>query len=134
MFVTGIPRVWLRLEGAALLLTSLVAYHWQLGSWTSFAWLVLAPDISLLAYLGGPSIGARVYNLAHALVAPLFLAMYGIAVGRSDVLPYAIAWTAHIGLDRLLGLGLKYPSAFSDTHLGPVHLGWPVGRADADRL
>jgi Domain of unknown function (DUF4260) len=26
--------------------------------------------------------------------------------------------TAHIGLDRALGYGLKYSTAFGDTHLG----------------
>jgi len=27
---------------------------------------------------------------------------------------------AHIGFDRALGYGLKYPSGFKDTHLGRV--------------
>jgi len=29
----------------------------------------------------------------------------------------AAIWLSHIGLDRLLGLGLKYPSGFADSHL-----------------
>jgi hypothetical protein len=32
----------------------------------------------------------------------------------------AIIWAAHIGFDRALGYGLKYPTAFSDTHLGRI--------------
>ena len=32
----------------------------------------------------------------------------------------ALIWLAHIGMDRLLGYGLKYPSAFKDTHLQRV--------------
>jgi len=32
----------------------------------------------------------------------------------------ALIWFAHIGADRALGYGLKYPSAFSDTHLQRV--------------
>jgi hypothetical protein len=28
-----------------------------------------------------------------------------------------LIWTAHIGADRLLGYGLKYPTRFHDTHL-----------------
>ena len=32
----------------------------------------------------------------------------------------ALIWAAHIGVDRVLGYGLKYPTAFRDTHLGPV--------------
>ena len=29
------------------------------------------------------------------------------------------AWL-HVGLDRALGYGLKYPSGFGDTHLGAI--------------
>jgi hypothetical protein len=29
-------------------------------------------------------------------------------------------WFAHIGMDRAIGYGLKYPTAFGDTHLGRV--------------
>jgi hypothetical protein len=32
----------------------------------------------------------------------------------------ALIWAAHIGVDRLLGYGLKYPTAFRDTHLRRV--------------
>jgi hypothetical protein len=28
-----------------------------------------------------------------------------------------LIWTSHIGFDRLLGYGLKYPTRFNDTHL-----------------
>jgi hypothetical protein len=27
---------------------------------------------------------------------------------------------AHMGFDRMAGMGLKYPSAFRDTHLGRI--------------
>jgi len=30
----------------------------------------------------------------------------------------ALIWVAHIGADRLLGFGLKYPEGFKPTHLG----------------
>ncbi len=118
MPVTGLPRTWLRLEGLAVFAASLIAFRWQLGSWWIFAVLFLAPDLSMVGYLRGPSLGARLYNLAHNYVAPLFLAMYGVSVGRSDVVPYALIWTAHIGFDRMLAFGLKYETAFRDTHLG----------------
>ena len=32
----------------------------------------------------------------------------------------ALVWFAHIGADRMLGYGLKYPTGFGDTHLGRV--------------
>jgi hypothetical protein len=31
-----------------------------------------------------------------------------------------LIWIAHIGLDRAIGYGLKYPTGFRDTHLGKV--------------
>lgn len=120
MHVTGTPRLWLRLEGAAVCAASVVAYRWQLGSWWLFAAAFLLPDLSMLAYLAGPSIGARAYNLAHSYVGPIFLGMYGISIGRGDVVPWALIWFAHIGLDRMIGYGLKYESAFGETHLGRI--------------
>jgi hypothetical protein len=33
------------------------------------------------------------------------------------LLPFGLIWTAHIGVDRLLGFGLKYPTRFHDTHI-----------------
>lgn len=120
MQVSGPPRTWLRLEGAAVFVTSLMAYQSQLESWWVFAAAFLVPDLSMLGYLAGPALGARAYNLVHNYVGPIFLAAYGIAVGRSDVVPWALIWSAHIGLDRVLGYGLKYDSAFGDTHLGRI--------------
>jgi hypothetical protein len=32
----------------------------------------------------------------------------------------ALIWGAHIGADRMLGYGLKYPTAFKHTHLQRV--------------
>ncbi|HEY2386937.1 MAG TPA: DUF4260 family protein, partial [Candidatus Binatia bacterium] len=32
----------------------------------------------------------------------------------------ALIWLAHIGMDRLLGYGLKYPTSFHHTHLGRI--------------
>ena len=41
-------------------------------------------------------------------------------VGSGTGLAPALIWAAHIGFDRALGYGLKYPTAFSDTHLGRI--------------
>jgi hypothetical protein len=32
----------------------------------------------------------------------------------------ALIWFAHIGIDRALGYGLKYPDAFKHTHFNEV--------------
>lgn|SRR5215510_1365349 len=118
--VTGQPRTWLRLEGLAILIASVLIYRWQRAPWATFFLLFLVPDLSMLAYLAGPALGARVYNLAHNYVAPLFLACYSLSIGRQDTVPYALIWMAHVGFDRMAGLGLKYPTAFRDTHLGRI--------------
>jgi hypothetical protein len=42
-------------------------------------------------------------------------------LGESDVaLQVSLIWLAHIGLDRAVGYGLKYPTAFKETHLQRV--------------
>ena len=37
--------------------------------------------------------------------------------GNQLLLLLALIWLAHIGMDRLLGYGLKYSSGFKDTHI-----------------
>ncbi|NMM27217.1 MAG: DUF4260 domain-containing protein, partial [Glaciimonas sp.] len=32
----------------------------------------------------------------------------------------ALIWFVHIGVDRMLGYGLKYPEGFKVTHLGTI--------------
>ena len=107
--------IWLRLEGLAVLAASLLLYRWQLEPWSRFLWLFLAPDLSFLGYLGGPVLGARLYNLAHSYVGPIFLACWSLPIGREDVVPLALIWTAHIGLDRLLGFWLRDPTQITAT-------------------
>ena len=117
MTVAGQPRTWLRIEGLAVLAASVLFYRWQLGSWTTFGLWFLVPDLALAAYLAGPSVGARLYNLTHNYVGPIFLATYSLSIGRADMVAYALIWTAHIGFDRMIGYGLKYSVAFGETHL-----------------
>jgi hypothetical protein len=108
-----------RLEGAAMLGLGIVAYAWLGQSWWIFALLFLLPDLSMLGYLRGATTGMYSYNLIHTYVAPALLALLGLAVGP---VAYGLAaiWTAHIGLDRMLGYGLKHAEGFGHTHLGLV--------------
>jgi hypothetical protein len=114
--VTGAVRTWLRLEGASVLALSVLLYQRGGHSWMLFAVLLLAPDLSLAAYLAGPRTGALVYNVVHSYVGPVIAGALALLTGRPPVL--ALIWAAHIGLDRALGYGLKYPGDFGDTHLG----------------
>ena len=116
--VVGAPRTVLRVEGAITLVAATLAYaHLGLG-WSWFAALFLVPDLSLLGYLVDRRVGAIAYNTGHSTVGPALLASAALLTGHAALVPLALIWVAHIGFDRLLGYGLKYPTAFGATHLG----------------
>ena len=58
---------WQRVEGALVLLSSIALFiHLDIGfSWWLTVLVFFAPDISFIAYLFGPKIGAIGYNLLH---------------------------------------------------------------------
>ncbi|HEY4246784.1 MAG TPA: DUF4260 domain-containing protein [Lacunisphaera sp.] len=114
------PKVLLHLEGLAILAAAGAAYAVQGASWWTFAILFLAPDLTIAGYAFGVRIGTAAYNLGHtyAMVGAFWL--IGHFTHASTALPFSLIWLAHIGFDRLLGYGLKYPTAFKDTHLSRV--------------
>jgi hypothetical protein len=118
--VVGAPRLILRLEGAALALGA-AFFYWRLGgSWVLFLVLFLAPDLSFLAHFVSPRAGAVAYNAVHATLGPLALLALGARFGSAIAEHIALIWVAHVGVYRALGYGLKYASAFGDTHLGHI--------------
>lgn len=114
------PNLILRAEGGAVFGASLFFYHEIQAGWILFAALILAPDLFMTGYLVNARLGAAVYNLAHTLVMPLLLIAFSIFSRHAGLLPYGLIWTAHIGMDRMLGFGLKYATQFRDTHLQRV--------------
>src|SRR6516165_7405376 len=88
--------------------------------WWLFLALFLAPDLFLLGYLANARIGAAFYNLAHTLVWPIALLLVSLALPAPELAPYGLIWLSHLGFDRMLGFGLKYPTNFRDTHLERV--------------
>jgi hypothetical protein len=116
--VTGTPRGWLRVEGATLLVASFVAYSRTGQAWWLAPLTLLVPDLTMIGYLGGPRLGSRLYNVAHST--PIPATLVAVAWWEDTSLPVALGlvWLAHIGLDRLLGYGLKYHDHFQHTHLG----------------
>jgi hypothetical protein len=114
------PRILLHIEGAALLAISLFLYHFIEASWLWFVVLFLWPDLLMAGYLANVKLGASLYNLAHTEALPLILAGVAVGLHRTDLTAFALIWLAHIGLDRMLGFGLKYPTFFKDTHLQRV--------------
>jgi hypothetical protein len=118
--VQGAPRALLRLEGAALLAAAVGAYANFHGSWLLFAMLFLAPDLSFVAYAASALAGALAYNALHTTLAPLALLGFAFALDQPLARDVALIWIAHVGFDRAMGYGLKYSTAFGDTHLGRI--------------
>ncbi len=110
----------LHLEGLAVLLLSLYFYWTNDFSWILFIILLFVPDLSMLGYLINNKIGAVIYNIFHTYILPIVLIFISLLFDYSTLLPIGLIWTAHIGMDRLVGYGLKYPTAFKDTHLNRV--------------
>lgn len=118
--VTGAPLRLLRIEGLALFALATVGFAFTQQSWWLYAVLFLAPDVSFAAYAAGPRLGALAYNALHSTIGPAILAGFGLLLTNPLLLGLAAIWAAHIGFDRMLGYGLKYASAFNDTHLGRI--------------
>jgi hypothetical protein len=110
----------LRVEDLALAVAAVLAFRSAGGGWGLFAALCLLPDLAMLGYIAGPATGARCYNVAHTYLVPILLAALGWATGHGLGLQIGLIWCAHIGVDRALGFGLKYPTSFADTHLGRI--------------
>jgi hypothetical protein len=119
-YTKGGVRVLLRLEAFALFLAAIAAYS-QFGvGWKWFAIFFLAPDLSFVFFLFGSRIGAIAYNAAHSTIGPIVV-LVAAYFALAPILPsIGLIWLAHVGFDRMLGYGLKYASAFGDTHLGRI--------------
>jgi hypothetical protein len=114
------PPLLLRLEGIAIFFCALFFYYSLGAGWIVFTALFLWPDILMLGYLVNAKVGSQIYNLAHTEVLPAALIAASFALHRTPLLAFALIWLAHIGFDRALGYGLKYPTFFKDTHLQRV--------------
>jgi hypothetical protein len=110
------PNLLLRLEGAAALAGSIALYSRFGGELLPFALLILAPDLSMLGYSVNARVGALVYNSVHTYVVPGLVLALGLLTNTPALSQIAAIWFAHISMDRMLGFGLKYPTAFKDTH------------------
>jgi hypothetical protein len=121
--VIGIPPApvsfLLRVEGLAVGIASIAAYAWSGGNWWLYL-LVLAPDLSFFGMMLGTKRGAMVYNIAHTYLWPAILIAAGMGTPASVLLPLGLIWVTHIGFDRALGYGFKYPDAVETTHLGVI--------------
>jgi Domain of unknown function (DUF4260) len=113
------PAIALPVEGGGILAMS-ISLHAHPRQWVALR-CSLSFSQSLHAWLSCSRPGWRgIYNFAHTLTIPLLLLAVGLLAARSGFFPFVLIWTAHIGFDRLLGYGLKYPTHFKDTHLQHV--------------
>ena len=110
----------LRLEGLIVAAVTATLYARSGASWWLFAALWLVPDLSMLGYLAGACRGARVYNAFHTYVVPGTMALAGVLLHEHLAVILALIWTNHIGVDRLMGYGLKFADGFGWTHLGKL--------------
>jgi hypothetical protein len=115
-----LPRILLRAEGAAVFAGALVLFVHGDSAWWLFPLLFLVPDVSMAGYLAGVRAGSAAYDAAHFEAAPVALAVVGVISDTDLATAIGLVWLAHIGLDRALGYGLKYPTGFQDTHLQRV--------------
>ena len=114
------PSWLLRLEGAVVFILAGVLYSRLDSGWLMFALLFFVPDVSMIGYAVDAKLGATIYNVVHAYALPAALGLAGLFTGNPLLVSLSLIWLAHIGFDRLLGFGLKYPTEFKDTHLQHV--------------
>lgn len=115
-----LPRLLLRLEGLVLFACAIALYLREDYSILALVILFLAPDLSFLGLAGGPRLGAVAYDAAHTYVGPILLASVSAIAEWDAGVTLGLIWLAHIGIDRALGYGLRYPDAFRETHLQRV--------------
>lgn len=116
----------LRAEALAIFLAGVTAYLAMNGQPLWLLPLLLAPDLSMIGYVGGPRLGAITYNAVHNLVTALGIVAIGWFAAIAPLALIGAILVAHVGMDRALGYGLKLPTDFQDTHLGRI------GRPSAD--
>lgn len=121
MFVTGKPKIWLRIEGLVLLVATIILFSGQGQKWWLYPVLLLVPDIFMVGYLANTKVGAFFYNLGHSYFAPALIILLAWRADNKIALALGIIWLGHIGFDRFMGYGLKYDSDFKHTHLGDLN-------------
>ena len=115
-----LPAILLRAEGLVLGAAALALYVREDYSILLLLVLFLAPDLSFVGLAGGRRVGAITYDAAHTYVGPILLASGALIGDWTPGVQLGLIWLAHIGIDRALGYGLRYPNAFNENHLQRV--------------
>ena len=115
-----LPAILLRAEGLVLFAAAVGLYVREDYSLLLLVVLFLAPDLSFVGLLGGQRLGAITYDAAHTYIGPILLASCALIGEWAAGVELGLIWLAHIGIDRALGYGLRYPDAFNENHLQRV--------------
>ena len=116
----SLPALLLRAEGLVLFAAAIALYVREDFSLLLLVVLFLAPDLAFVGLAAGPRAGAIAYDAVHTYVGPILLASISLIAEWGTGVELGLIWLAHIGIDRALGYGLRYPNAFRDTHLQRV--------------
>jgi hypothetical protein len=119
------PKVLHQLEGLTALGICAALYSQYGEGWLLAVALFFAPDLALLTYAFSGTVGNSIYNMAHTYTLPAILASIGVLMPQPLLWSIALIWAAHIGFDRMLGLGLRSPGSLNYAQLRRV------GRAPA---
>ncbi len=120
---SGSVRALLRLEGGAGLVVAIATYFAEGGNPWLLVPLVVAVDVSMVGYLANARLGAITYNALHTWATGIAVLGAGLWTDTAILAIAGAVLVAHVGMDRVLGYGLKYPTGFADTHLGRIGKG-----------
>jgi len=120
MRVRGHVRLFLRIEALAIFGAGIAAYGQLGGPWLALVPLLFVPDISMIGFVRNARLGALTYDVGHNLGTAGAALGLGLWLGVGWLAIAGAVLVAHIGMDRVLGYGLKYPTEFKDTHLQHV--------------
>lgn len=94
-----------------------IASNFYLSNWYVIILIWLSFDLSAIGYLVNKKVGSITYNLVHNYILVLLLVASGIFWGNDYLTFIGVILASHVGIDRFLGFGLKYPSDFKHTHI-----------------
>jgi hypothetical protein len=110
-------RFFLHAEGVAAFIAGVLLFGWAGGEWIWLVPLMFLPDVSMVGFAFGPRFGSHVYNVVHNWALGLAVLGAGLWLTSAPLILAGAILIAHVGFDRALGYGLKYPTAFRDTHV-----------------
>ena len=113
----GHVRLFLRIEALAILAAGVIAYGQLGGPWLLLVPLLLVPDISMIGFVRDARLGALTYDIGHNLATAAAALGLGVWLGIGWLAVAGAVLVAHVGGDRAVGYGLKYPTELKDTHL-----------------